>query len=243
MIFLVSVIVPVTSSADEVFSISTSYQNLLSNAEGTGMLDRILLEAFDRMGRTAEIIYTPTHQSLIDVNAGVLDGEINRIAGMEARYPNLRRVPEPNMTMEFVAFTRHPIVIDDWESIRDLNIGIVRGWLILEEHTADFPSVTTVPTERELFNMLRRDRIDVALYARLTGYSVLRELGIEGITHVEPPLAERDMFLYVHKRHETLVQDIADALRAMKADGTYAEIVTDILERHRIPPAPDRGER
>jgi len=39
------------------FTISTSYQNLFSNAEGKGMLDRILTEAFRRIGFKVEIVY------------------------------------------------------------------------------------------------------------------------------------------------------------------------------------------
>ncbi len=37
------------------------------------------------------------------VNAGLLDGELNRIEGMEARFPNLVRVPDPNMVAEAAA--------------------------------------------------------------------------------------------------------------------------------------------
>lgn len=54
---------------------------------------------------------------------------------------------------------------------------------------------------------------------------------IVGITHAEPPLAEHEMFLYVHKRHEPLVPEIAEALRAMKANGSYTEILNDTFAR------------
>ena len=225
--------------ADEtVFTISTSYKSLLSNPEQTGMLDRIVKEAFSRIGCTAEIVFSPTEQSLFNVNEGILDGEINRIAGMEQKFPNLVRVPEANMTMHFVAFSKRPYDIDGWESIRDLQIGIVRGWKILEENTADFLNVTLVPTETELFTMLIKDRIDVALYAILTGYEQIEQRGLEGITHLMPPLASRNMYLYMHKAHRDLVELLADALRRMKQDGTYDRIVTEATFHL----APDRKE-
>lgn len=225
-----------SAAAGDVFTISTSYRNLLSNTEGTGILDRILVEAFSRIGITAEIVYTPTERSLYDVNAGVLDGEINRIAGMEKRYPNLRRVPEPNMTMEFVAFAKTPLEIDGWESLRQLDIGLVRGWKILEEHTEGFPYVTKVPTEVGLFTMLDKGRLDAALYSRLTGLRALEELGMEGVRCLEPPLASRKMYLYVYKDHQALTDEIAEALRALKADGTYDRIVEDVLHTYGIKP-------
>jgi polar amino acid transport system substrate-binding protein len=212
-------------SGEEAFTISTSYQNLLSNPEGTGMLDRMLTEAFHRIGIRAEIVYTPTGSSLSDVNAGILDAEINRITGMEKSYPNLIMVPEPNMTMDFVAFSLQPFDSDGWESIRNLDIGLVRGWKILEDNTAGFPHVIRVPTEVELFTMLNKERLHIALYDRLTGYAVLRDLGIDRVHHLDPPLASRDMFLYVHEKHEGIVGSIALALREMKADGSYDAIM------------------
>jgi len=221
--------------SQETFTISTSYQNLLSNSEGTGMLDLILTEAFRRIGMKAEFVYTTTGKSLVDVNAGVFDGEINRIAGMEAQYPDLRRVPEPNMVMDFVAFSTKPLKISGWESIHDLDIGLVRGWRILEDSTKGFPHVVAVPTELELFNMLRKGRIDVALYDLYTGYAVLNELGLKDAVSLNPPLASREMFLYVHKKHEALAGRIALALREMKADGTWARLVAQVRTAYGIP--------
>lgn len=213
--------------ADEsILTISTSYKSLLSNPQQTGMLDRIVKEAFSRIGCTAEIVFSPTEKSIVNVNEGLLDGELNRIEGMEQNFSNLVRVPEPNMTMHFVAFSKRPYDIDGWESIKDLQIGIVRGWKILEENTADFPNVTLVPTETELFTMLKKDRLDVALYAMLTGYEQIKQRGLEGIAHLEPSLASRNMYLYMHKEHRHLVELLAGALRRMKQDGTYDRIIT-----------------
>lgn len=234
LLSLVLVVAVSPLTAQDVFTISTSYQNLLSNRRQTGILDQVFIEAFDRLGIEMEIVFTPTNSSMRDVNAGIFDEEINRIAGMDAEFPHLVRVPEPNMTMEFVAFSGRDIEIDGWESIRGLDIGLVRGWRILEENTQGFPYVVTVPTEVELFTMLRRDRIDVALYSNLTGYCCLQEMGIDGITHRDPPLASRDMYLYVHEQHADLVDDIARVLREMKQDGTYATIVADVRDAYGI---------
>ncbi|MBN2049821.1 MAG: transporter substrate-binding domain-containing protein [Spirochaetales bacterium] len=212
---------------EEPFTISTSYNNLLSNPQKTGMLDLLMYELFGRLGLPCELVYTETLNSIYDVNSGVLDGDINRIEGMEATYPNLVRVPEANMVMEFVAFSKKDIPINGWESLKDLDIGIVRGWKILEDHTRDFPFVTFVPTEVELFTMLDKGRIDVALYSKLTGYAVVQDLALTGIRHLSPPLARREMFLYVHSSHKNLVTPLAETLREIKADGTYDRIVAD----------------
>jgi hypothetical protein len=78
-VFILSILVlliPQLATSQDTFTISTSYQNLLSDSEEKGMLDRILVEAFRRIGRIAEIVYTPTAKSILDVNAGLLDAEV-----------------------------------------------------------------------------------------------------------------------------------------------------------------------
>lgn len=227
MLLVSAVIHAQEAGGAEPMLISTSYNNLLSNSEGTGMLDRIAIGAFERIGLPAEVVYTPTEQSLVDVNGGLLDVEINRIEGMEAQYPNLVQVPEPNMVMRFVAFAKDSVPIDGRQSIRNLDIGIVRGWKILETYTDGFPWVVLVPSEVELFRMLSKGRIDVALYSQITGYAAVSDLGLAGIRHLEPALAEREMYMYVHKSHAPIVQDLAAALREMKRDGTYDAIVAE----------------
>lgn len=211
--------------AGQPFTISTSYNNLLSNPGKTGLLDKLMIELFKRIGVDMELVFTVTEKSLVDVNAGFMDAELNRIEGMETAFPNLVRVPEPNMTMHFVAFSKQPFTINGWDSIKPLYIGLVKGWKILEMNTTGFPNVIKTPTEKELFTMLHKERLDVALYAKLTGYAALRHYGFHEIHHLEPPLASRPMYLYVHKKHQDLVNTIAGTLKQMKEDGSYMKIM------------------
>ncbi len=220
------ILLPIKSlTAQSKFSISTSYNNLLSNPNQNGLLDRLMIELFKRIDIDMELVFTTTEKSLVDVNSGFFDGEINRIEGIEKAFPNLVRIPESNMIMHFVAFSKRSFDINGWSSIKPLYIGLVRGWKILERNTEGFPNVTSTPTEKELFTMLNKNRLDIALYAKLTGYVALEHFGFTDIRHLEPPLASRPMYLYVHKKHKTLVPKIADTLREMKRDGSYSNIM------------------
>jgi polar amino acid transport system substrate-binding protein len=138
------------------------------------MLDLLVKEAFSRIGLEAEIVFNPTGRSLSDVNEGLADGELNRIEGMEKNFPNLVRVPEPNMVMDFVAFSKKEYIINGWESISDLRIGIVKGWN-LRENTAAFPCNLCPPNELLLI-CSTRTAIDVAFTQthRLTSRSTCR---------------------------------------------------------------------
>ncbi|MFW5499888.1 MULTISPECIES: substrate-binding periplasmic protein [unclassified Maridesulfovibrio] len=212
---------------EDTIRISTSYKTLLSTPEGTGMLDQVIKEAFRRIGKKARIVFTPNERSLIAVNGGMFDGEINRVAGMEKDFPNLIQVPEANMIMLFVAFATKDIIISDWESLRPLRIGIVKGWKILERNTEGFPRITRVMNADQLFLMLHKERIDVALYSKILGHEWIKELNCTHVHHLEPPLASQAMYLYLHKKHEDLVTPLAKAIKEMKKDGTYDKIVLE----------------
>jgi len=84
-----------------------------------------------------------------------------------------------------------------------------------------------VPSETELFNMLDMGRIDVALYDRLTGLEQISLRNFKGMFYLEPPLASRNMYLYLNRKHAKLAEPLAEALRSMKKDGTYDGIVND----------------
>ncbi len=197
----------------------------LSTPEQTGMLDTIVAEAFRRAGAAIKILTVPGERALLNANSGAADGDINRIAGLDAQYVNLVQVPEPNMTYDFVAISRKPMVINGWDSLRPYRVGYVIGWKILERNVVA-KSVTKVATGRQLFALLAAGRVDVVIYERWTGEHLLRELNVTGAKVLDPPLERRQMYIYLHTRHAPLVPKLAAALRAMKADGAYSAIVS-----------------
>ena len=81
-----------------------------------------------------------------------------------------------------------------------------------------------------LFNLLLADRVDIIVYDKKQGQLVLQELhALKDVQLLEPPFAVTQMYPYLHKKHENLVQPLADTLKNMKTDGTYQKIVTEVL--------------
>ena len=227
IIFMMCFVSSNVCASEKTYRISTSYKTLFSTPDQAGMLDRIVNEAFRRIGLKSRVVFTPNERSLISVNEGMFDAEINRVAGMEKKFNNLIQVPEPNMTMHFVAFATKNIPITDWGSLRLYKIGLEKGWKILEQNTHDFPHVKRVMNVNQLFLMLEKGRLDVALYSKILGYEWINKLDCEHIKHLDPPLASKDMFLYLHKKNAKLAIPLAKALQEMKRDGTYDRIVQE----------------
>jgi len=202
--------------------------------EHTGICDRIITEAFKRLGLELEIVDLPSERALINANDGIDDGNFARVEGLEKQYPNLIRVAEEITTFEFVAFTAGPAFrTTGWASLKPYNVGIITGWKILESNITGVGSLTKVRDEQLLFGLLAAGKADVVVYDRRQGRVVLAQLGLRGITELEPPLAVKSMYPYLHKRHAALVPRLEQTLREMRKDGTFQRIAVEVLR----PPA------
>jgi len=192
-----------------------------TTADGRGFLDAVAGEAFRRAGVRLRLVKLPAERALLNANAGIEDGDLTRITGLEAQYPNLVRVPEKLIDWEFAAFGRDPALPAHWETLRTHPVGHIRGWKIYEQQLAGAPHVVTAEDPAQLFRQLQLKRIEVALYARWQGLSWIQRQGVTDVHLLEPLLARREMFIYLHKRHAALVPKLAAALRAIKAEGLY----------------------
>lgn len=218
------------SFGQEALSLNTFAGPPLSTPRQTGFYDRLLKEAFKRAGMPIIIGHLPAERSLVNANSGIDDGDFVRIAGLEDIYPNLVRVPEKITDFEFVVFTKHlNIKTESWDSLKPYHVAIVRGWKILEENLADVQSLVKMKNQKLLFTLLKNDRTDAVVYSRFEGYGMMKELGMDNVIVLEPPLARREMFLYLNKKHREIIPHVAEALKGMKKDGTYDEIKAQTL--------------
>ncbi len=192
-----------------------------TTADRSGFLDVVAGEAFRRVGVELRLVKLPAERGLINANAGIEDGDMVRIAGLEKQYPNLIRVPEKLVDWEFMAFSKDASIPSNWAAIRQRSVGHIKGWKIFEQNLAGAERVITADDPAQLFRLLELDRIEVAVYVRWMGLAIIKQLGLKDVRPLVPPLATREMFIYLHKRHADLVPRLADALRALKREGYY----------------------
>ena len=212
-------------------TLATTVSPPLSEPDQSGMLDLIVKESFARMGMDVALQPLPSKRGLVMADSGQVDGDANRISGLQAAYPSLLQVPESNMTYEFTAFTlRSDVNVRNWGDLRHYTVAYIIGWKIYDEHV-QAGRVVKVATPENLFALLRAGRVDVALYYRLGGLYYARKLGLTNLRALTPPLATREMYMYLNSRHADLVPRLAEALRGMKQDGSYQRIVAPFQGR------------
>lgn len=209
-------------AAAEPLAISTSNSPPYANAQESGFQDVLVREAFNRIGRTVTFHHVQTERAIVNVNMGVDDANLVRVAGLESLYPNIRRVPEALFGYDFIVFARQGLFEPDgWSSLAPYRVAFIRGWKILEKNVRSAREIKRVIDEQHLFERLREGSTDIVIYERWRGEHILKIKRLTNIAALEPPLIQRPMYIYLHKRHEDLIKPLAIALKAMKTDGTY----------------------
>ncbi len=217
---------PCHAANEPTLVLSDTYDTPYTTPAGDGFLDLVVKEALLRAGFKLKMVQVSPERALLNANEGIEDGVSARIAGLEKNYPNLVRVPEKVLDFPFVAFTRQAkLAKASWDALLPpVSVGHIQGWKIFEQNLKPGTAVTIVDTAEQLFTMRDKNRIDVALYERWLGLALAKKMGINNVRVMEPALADREMFIYLHKRHAGKVAAISAALRALKEDGTYTRI-------------------
>jgi len=196
----------------------------------TGFIDLVLTKAYERIGIELDITKIENENALISANKGVVDGLTQRIEGLTKHYPNLIRVPEKIIDWQFVAFSKQDInTSEGWNVLIPYTTAIITGWKIFEFNIPEKTNVTHVKTAEQLFNLLDKNRSDIILYERWQGLGLIKKHGYINIKVMNPPIAKREMFTYLHKKHASLVPKLSKALKEIKNDGTYQALYNRIL--------------
>lgn len=236
---LAHVMLPGSAMAQNIV-IESMYKPPISTTDGTGLIDLVTKERFNRIGVKVEIHLVPSARALEQANSGVYDGDIMRVGGASEKFPNLIQIPGTVYTFDFVAFTKDleegalDVEGEGCESLKPYKVAVPSGWVettnhVSEDNTTALERVTSPP---KLFMTLQRRKSDLIIYERLMGYQLIKELELKGIHVLEPPLSSKEMFLYIHKKHEALVPQLVEALEAMKADGTFQKFVDQALSEY-----------
>lgn len=218
-------------SATDVLVINTVGKPPLNTSDQQGFMDRVTAEALRRIGYQMQTVALPAERGLRNVNAGIDDGEMSRVEGMEKIYPNLVRVPEKLMSWEFCVFTNANIHFNGmWDDLKPYSVSFINGWKILEQMVPQQSKVFAMKYPDQLFTMLEKRRTDLVIYERWGGLQLLKMKGYLDIHILQPPLVVKDVFIYLNKKHSNLVQKLNHALVEMKQDGSYQRIYSDTLE-------------
>lgn len=220
---------PGVATAAEFSLVSPASPPLTGTPGQPGFLDTLGPAVFKRIGIEAKLTRVPAERALLNVDSGLDDGDFFRAPEIEQDYPQLLRVPEPVMVYDFVAYTRRPdLRLRTWADLQPYSVAYPNGWKIFENNVKNVQALTVTPSIRELFPLLEADRVDVILISRWAAVPLIRQHGYK-YKALDPPLARVNMYMYLNKKHAALVPRLAQALKEMKADGSYQKVYDETL--------------
>ncbi|MEG3639419.1 substrate-binding periplasmic protein [Magnetococcus sp. PR-3] len=216
-----------------ILRLNTTSAPPLSTENGTGFQDLLTLEAFCRNDIRVRLTHLAGKPSLRMANSGVDDGTVGRVAKLlkEIDLPNLLLVPEPFMAWDFSAFTRTAEIQPlEWEELAPYNVAHNSGWIILHNNIKQAKSIIHTRDSEQLLGLLAKGRSDVVVVEKWQGLQAAKQLHIQDLHLVTPPLTSRKMHIFMHRKHEELIEPISRTLRQMKQDGSYRTIYAHTLQ-------------
>ena len=198
----------------------------------------IYTEAFKRLRYNFELVNLPGERAIVDANSGALDGEAGRITCLDSnKYPNLKRVTESIIVMKDGAYsTDTSITINGWESLRGkgFKVGLLKGIKSVEQKLPQYvekKNIVTLTDFEQCLKMLQARRIDLFIGATLVEESAPMKSGAYKDVKRVGIVEEKILYPWLHKRHKELVPQLADTLKAMKAEGTFQKLIEEAKQK------------
>ena len=194
-------------------------------------------EAFQRIGLRFKLVNPGSSQRALFLANEDGDGDVNRIGDIKQIASNITHnlviIPEPINSIKFYAYSKGSVFpITGYQSISDLRNGFRVGAKILEKNISG--KRTILPEIKRLFQMLNDGRLDTVIELPYIAEKIIKENNYSGITRLSPPLENLPAYGFIHKKHQALIPDIVNALKEMKADGTFLKIEEDVLKKFNL---------
>ena len=181
--------------------------------------------AFKRLGYHMKYLYLPAARATIAATQGQTDGELGRTEYYGLRHPELVRVEEPHLVVNFCAYTDRGDVKElDWKKLKNSHLSIVylRGLQRMERKLRSWGSerVQLLNSEASGLRMVATHRFDVLIGTepgvdKILNREEFRHSGIRKVGCLESHRAHA----YLNRRHAELAKPLSKVLRDMKKQG------------------------
>lgn len=208
-------------------------------------MERVVSEAYRRLGIRITVQRLPLTRSLADANAGYFDGELGRVLENAKEAPNLLRVPESLGETEYSAYmhrAKADASLASWAALRKsgLRIGARLGARVPDANLGDAITLRS-KSQDALLKMLADDRLDVVVGTTITTHARLAAIRqnqpqlADQIVELDPALQIQPFYHFLHQRHAALLAPLSAELRAMRADGSIARIWAEAAREQSAP--------
>jgi len=199
----------------------TSIKNAAFENFALSVMEKVYLS----MDIKINLVPVPAKRSLKLANSGDgFDGELFRISGVEKIYTNLIPIKVPLHESNWMVYSQDKsIKVNGWKSLKPYKIGIRRGVVTTEKGTKGM-KIEVVNSNEQLFKLLQRKRIDVAILSSGNGQKLLRKAAYSNIYQLETPVHKVNVYHYIHKKNIHIVPKVTQIMNNLKKEGIIAKI-------------------
>lgn len=198
--------------------------------------ERVLGEAFQRIGARVQFVKLPLLRSLEMAASGQIDGDIGRITAVAQRHPSLVMVPTAICQVDVAIYGKGAdFARSTREDIRRMKTGIVRGVFVLNKYSEGM-QVTEAQNFDALTQMLDNRRIEAAMVAHIDTEVLLRGGGAPTLVRWPYLWASEPLHCLLHQSQAALVPRLDEALKKMAQEGRIRRHYQDELKRLGVTP-------
>jgi polar amino acid transport system substrate-binding protein len=209
------------------YNIAHTKTIIISTFEGsvTFIAEKVMDEAYRRLGMTLELKKLPAERSLQIANNGDVDGELHRKNDIDKSYPNLIVIQVPIVNIDEMIFTKNKkLIVKDWNSLLPYKIGYRIGIKVIEENLVNGTKTEVVPTLEQLFLKLDMGRNDVVIETRFSGLQTIAKLKLKNIIMLDRPIVRTSLFHCLNVKNKDLVEPLTGVLKKMEKEGMIQAI-------------------
>jgi len=181
---------------------------------------------YQRLGHTMAIVNFPAKRSLIEVNKGTVNGELARASLVEARYPNLIRIPYAIGTIKLVTLqTKNTALVQQLADLKSRRVGVLRGYALTEK-ISEHLTREIYNDLAGLFQGLMHGRVDVIFFSRLAAEHYIKKLKLEDkLVISEKSFMEIPLYHYLHNNSANIAQTLTEEMQKMHATGELQNLI------------------
>jgi polar amino acid transport system substrate-binding protein len=181
----------------------------------------VLPQIYKNIGIDITITPLPAPRAQLLANTGKSDGEIMRIWTYGEENNQMIRVPTPYYYLETMPFSlaTRQLDIHDKDDLKQYKLAKIRGVKHTNNITKGLAHVYKVNNTENMFKILQKGIVDVALTNTLDGKLMLKRLGYHNIIPAVKPLAVLPLYHYVHLKHKKLVPLINQEILRLQKNG------------------------
>jgi len=194
---------------------------------------KILTAVYSRLNIPIELVDVPANRALIESSKGRMDGEVQRNIKVQEQYPTLIALFPPINYIEPSVFSkRFRFPVNGWASIKDYEIGIVRGVGTSENGTQGMKKVRAIETLDQLLKMLDDDRLEVVVTDLFSGQVALKKLNLKSTIYpLSPPLEKIYTYHFLHQKHRDIIPKVERILQEMRVSGELEELRKEFIDQ------------